>query len=162
MKDIKLKYLASLALLFMLTGCLTNEAGNLNKKNVGTLGGAVAGGLIGSTVGKGSGQMVAIAAGALLGSLAGHTIGASLDKQDIESHNNTQYKALEYNRTGSAAAWNNPDTGASGKVIPTRTYHDKYGEVCREYTQTIKIGEKTQEGFGKACRRSDGSWEIIK
>lgn len=145
----------------MLTGCLTNEAGNLNKANVGTIGGGVAGALIGSTMGKGSGRVVAIAAGTLLGSMAGRSIGASLDKNDIEAHNKAQFDALEYNRTGASASWKNPDTHASGTVTPTRTYHHN-GENCREYRQTIKIGDKVQEGFGKACRRSDGSWEIVK
>ena len=33
-------------------------------------------------------------------------------------------------------------------------------EYCREFTKDIAVGGKQQEGYGKACWREDGSWEI--
>lgn len=33
-------------------------------------------------------------------------------------------------------------------------------EVCREYTRTIMIGGKAQEGVGIACQQEDGSWRM--
>lgn len=33
-------------------------------------------------------------------------------------------------------------------------------EVCREYTRTIMIGGKAQEGVGTACQQEDGSWRM--
>lgn len=146
----------------MLSSCAPNEAGKTNKTQVGTIGGAVAGALIGSTIGGGSGKAVAIMAGAALGGFAGHAIGSSMDKADILAMQNAQASALEHNRTGSGTSWSNPDTGASGTVTPTRTYVSERGQNCREYTQTVKIGGKSEQAFGKACRRSDGSWEIVQ
>ena len=32
---------------------------------------------------------------------------------------------------------------------------------CREYQQTLRIGDKEQPGYGFACRRPDGSWQIV-
>jgi hypothetical protein len=31
---------------------------------------------------------------------------------------------------------------------------------CREFTQTVTIGNKTQQGWGTACLQPDGSWQI--
>lgn len=34
-------------------------------------------------------------------------------------------------------------------------------EQCREFTRTIMIGGKAQEGVGTACRQPDGSWRTV-
>ena len=144
------------------SACAPNEAGQTNKTAIGTVGGAAAGALLGSTIGKGSGKILGIAAGAVLGGIAGNAIGASLDRNDLIYKNQAEMMALENNKVGVSSAWRNPDSGNSGYIVPTRTYIAEGGRNCREYTQTIKVGGKTQEGFGKACRRNDGSWEIVQ
>ncbi|SVA64445.1 uncharacterized protein METZ01_LOCUS117299, partial [marine metagenome] len=35
------------------------------------------------------------------------------------------------------------------------------GSPCREFTTTVLIGGEEQQGYGTACRQSDGSWKII-
>ena len=37
----------------------------------------------------------------------------------------------------------------------------KANEYCREYTQTIIVGGVPQYGYGQACFKPDGSWEIV-
>lgn len=32
---------------------------------------------------------------------------------------------------------------------------------CREYTETIKIGNELHEGYGTACMQPDGSWQKV-
>jgi surface antigen len=162
MKKFILKAVAGLSIVTVLTGCLTNEAGQVNKETVGGLTGAVAGAWIGSNVGKGKGNIVAIAGGTLLGALAGGSLGRSLDKADVAYANRTSQQALEYNKTGAGSSWKNPDTGASGSFVPTKTYQTKDNRYCREYTQTVSIGGKVEKGYGSACRQPDGSWEIVK
>ncbi|WP_165379512.1 RT0821/Lpp0805 family surface protein [Rickettsiales endosymbiont of Peranema trichophorum] len=161
----KLTILGSVAAILLTTGCSekmwTNEAGKLNKKNVGLIAGALGGGLIGSTLGKGSGQMLGIAAGSILGAFLGNHIGSSLDDADTIRHNQTAAKALENNKTGMQSTWRNPDTDASGSITPTKTYKED-GRYCREYTQVVQIGAKKEQAYGKACRQPDGVWEIIK
>ena len=147
---------------FLLTGCFTNEAGKVSKSKMGAIGGGIAGALVGSAVGGGSGKSIAIAAGAIVGSMAGSELGKSLDRRDLELQQKIQVSALEYNKSGNASTWKNPDTNASGYVKPTNTFINSDGQNCREYTQEIKIGDKAERGFGTACRRSDGSWEIVK
>jgi len=144
----------------MLSGCLTNEAGEVDKQTVVGLAGAVGGGLLGSTIGKGSGRTAATIGGAVLGGLLGSEAGKSLDRADVAYHNRTQARALESNRAGTTSSWKNPDTGASGSVTPTKTYNNSSGQPCREFSQTIKVGGKTQTGYGTACRDANGDWQI--
>jgi surface antigen len=144
----------------LITGC-TNESGEVSKQGLVGLTGAVAGGVIGSNVGKGSGRTAAIIGGTVLGGLLGSEVGKSLDRADLAYHQRTQAQALEYNRVGTTSSWKNPDTGASGSITPIRTY-DSGGRYCREYNQNIQVGGKTQRGHGTACRNPDGTWEIVR
>ena len=138
------------------------NGGGINKSDVGTLGGGALGALGGAQFGKGSGQIAAVAAGTLLGAFAGHEVGASLDRADMAYYNNTSQRALETAKVGTTSTWSNPDSGHSGSITPTRTVNTPDGSVCREYTQTINIGGKSQQAFGKSCRQADGSWQIAQ
>ena len=60
---------------------------------------------------------------------------------------------------GDTIQWN--DGGASGNVIPTREGRDTDGRYCREFQQQIVVGQRSQSGYGVACRQPDGAWEII-
>lgn len=155
-----LKKLIAASLIGGLLASCTNEAGEINKQQMLGIAGAVGGGVIGSNIGKGRGRTAAIIGGTLIGALAGSELGKSLDKADVAYHNRAQSQALESNKSGSASTWRNPDSGASGTITPTKTY-EKSGRYCREYTQTINVGGKTEKGYGTACRQPDGSWEVV-
>ena len=127
------------------------------KTGAGAAIGAAAGGLLAAAS---NGGATGIAAGVLLGGLLGSSIGAQMDAQDKRLHAMTTQQALENNRTGSAAAWRNPDTGHRGRIEPTRTYQTDSGQYCREFQQTIIVGGKEEQAYGTACRQPDGSWEI--
>lgn len=137
------------------------RGGGINKSDIGTLAGAGLGAWGGSNIGKGSGNIAAIAAGTLLGAWAGSEVGASLDRADMAYYNNTSQRALESNKTGVTSTWTNPDSGNSGTITPTRTINQGDGSVCREYTQTINVGGKSERAYGQACRQPDGSWQIV-
>lgn len=68
--------------------------------------------------------------------------------------------ALETAPTGRAVGWKNPDNGNQYRVTPTRTYYDSE-QPCREYTTLATIGGKQQQIYGKACRKADGSWQVV-
>jgi hypothetical protein len=36
-----------------------------------------------------------------------------------------------------------------------------YAGTCREFTSTITVGNKIQQGVGTACQQPDGSWAIV-
>jgi surface antigen len=152
--NMKTKIIASSLLVAVLaTGCENP------KQAIGTIGGGALGAWAGSTIGKGSGNVVATAVGAVTGALLGGYIGGQLDKADRERAERTAQSALESTKTGQAAQWVNPDTGNRGTFTPTRTYQS-HGQHCREFTHTIMVGGKKQEGYGTACRQPDGSWQI--
>lgn len=149
------KFILSLILLTLLAGC------DMNKQQMGTLIGGATGAAIGSTFGKGGGQLVGIGLGAIAGGLVGNQIGQYMDEQDKLKMKQASYEALENTRSGKTTTWKNPDNGHSGTITPVKTY-EKSGRYCREYTQTVNIGNKVHEAYGTACRQPDGSWEIIK
>ena len=137
---------------FALAGCQ-----NMSKSDVGTMTGAVAGGLLGSTIGGGRGQVMAIAAGAA-GALIGNAIGKNMDDADRMKVN----QALDSNNVGQPAYWNNQKTGASYKVTPVKNVTVKHNKYCREYQTVATIDGKQQKMYGTACRQPDGSWKVVK
>lgn len=143
-------------------GGVTQGGGTINKQDVGMVGGAIGGGIIGSNVGKGKGAIAATIAGTLLGGAIGSSIGASLDRADLAAYNDTSQRALENGQPGQSLPWKNPRTGNYGSVTPSNYYQNSQGQYCREYTQTIVVGGRKEEGFGRACRQPDGSWQIIE
>ena len=128
---------------------------------LGTLLGAAIGGLVGSQIGSGTGNKVAIGAGVLAGGLFGNKIGAQLDCQDQAYHVDTTQNALEYQPTGQTSTWQNPDSGHSGAVTPTKTYTVNDGTPCREFTQTINVDGQAEEVTATACRQEDGTWQMM-
>ena len=158
-------WISGLVIAIMVAGCAQqgphgHRSGGVNKQDVGTLLGAIGGAAVGSNVGKGKGRIVGIAAGTLLGAALGNSIGSSLDQADLMYHHNTAQNALETGRSGSAMTWRNPDSGHYGTVTPVNVVQNDSGQYCREYTQTITVGGKQEEGYGMACRQPDGSWKI--
>lgn len=150
------KIVPALVAAFLLVGC----AGSGEKQTVGTLGGAIAGGLLGSQVGGGDGRLIATGVGTLLGAWAGSEIGASLDRADQAYANQAAQRSFETAPTGAATTWRNPDTGHYGSVTPTNTV-SRGGSVCREYTQTIYVEGQSETAVGTACRNPDGTWSVV-
>ena len=154
---------ASIAFVVLLSitaaACQTNGWGD--KQTGGMLLGAGLGGLLGSQVGSGEGQLAATALGVLLGAWVGNEMGASLDRADEIYARRAAERAFEYNRTGDGVSWSNPDSGHYGTVTPRRTYSNAVGEFCREYQQEVVVGGKRVHAYGTACRNPDGSWRIV-
>ena len=148
-----------LALPLALGACAADGPGN--KQTAGTLLGAVAGAVAGAQFGKGQGRIAAVGLGTLLGAWAGNEVGASLDRADRLAMGSATNTALETRPSGTATTWRNPDSGHYGTVTPTRTIQQSSGQYCREYSQTVTIGGRTEDAYGKACRQPDGSWQIV-
>src|SRR5262249_60030770 len=87
----------------------TPETGQGPKENTGTLVGAVAGGLIGSQFGGGTGERIAAGlAGAAIGGLIGNRIGAGMDDDDKRRAYAAQMQALEAGKSGVAGGREKP------------------------------------------------------
>jgi surface antigen len=125
------------------------------------LAGAALGGLAGNQFGKGSGRAWATGAGVLLGGLLGSEVGKSMDKTDRLYMEQQTNRALETAPINQQSTWRNPDTGNNGYITPRRTYQNPDGRYCREFSQTINIGQRREEATGTACRNPDGTWQIV-
>jgi surface antigen len=131
------------------------------KETAGTVVGGVAGAVLGSQVGKGSGQIIATAVGTLAGAMIGSEIGKSLDRADqlamAEAERNAHTAPI-----GEKIVWNNPDSGHSGSVTPIRDGRNaQTNAYCREYQTTVLIGGEEQSAFGTACQQPDGTWKVV-
>src|SRR4029453_14485857 len=152
---------AALTALSMAACAGTPETGRGPRENAGTLVGAVAGGLIGSQFGGGTGERIAAGlAGAALGGVIGNRIGAGLGGGDKRRAYAAQMQALESGRSGTAVGWKNPDSGRYGSIVPGPAYQSN-GLQCRPYTHTIYIAGKPQVARGNACRNPDGTWSAV-
>ncbi len=145
-----------------LAACSQNGGrdGGLRKADFGTAVGALGGAFAGATMGKGKGRTLTTAIGALGGAYIGNQLGASLDRADMAYYSRASQSTFETRRSGTTSTWVNPDSGNSGTITPTKTFKTANNTYCREFTQTINIGGKSQEGYGTACRQPDGSWKI--
>ncbi len=132
-----------------------------SKENGGTLVGAALGGLVGSKVGRGRGQLAAVAIGAVAGAFLGRGVGQSLDRADRLYARRATSRSLEHTASGKQTSWSNPDSGHHGTVTPVRTYQKPSGQYCREYQQTVTVGGRTEQAYGTACRQPDGSWKVV-
>ena len=151
--------LAVAAALLLLAACGQDRG---PKQTLGTIIGGVGGAVLGNEVGGGRGKKVAIAAGTLLGAMLGSRLGRQLDEADRIVAAETTQGALERGRTGDRSEWDNPDSGNSGWVVPTRTWQEDSGRYCREYQTGIIVGGEEQTAYGTACRQPDGSWKIVQ
>ncbi|MEE8515695.1 MAG: RT0821/Lpp0805 family surface protein [Alphaproteobacteria bacterium] len=146
------------ALVITFAACSQNAG---NKEVGGTLLGAAAGGLLGAQVGRGKGQLAAVAVGALLGAWAGNEVGKSLDRADRLAMQRTTQNTLETGRSRQPVSWRNPDSGHSGTITPQPAYQTNQGGYCREYQQTVTIDGRTEQAYGTACRQPDGTWKVV-
>jgi surface antigen len=138
----------AVASLLVLSGCETT------REQQGQLIGAIAGGVLGNQVGGGSGRVAATIAGTMIGGFIGGNIGSQMDDGD-------RYRAgqaLESTPTNQTSSWENPDTGTSYSVTPTKTYYAD-AAPCREYTTEAWIDGRQETIYGTACRQSDGTWQ---
>lgn len=153
------KYLTLMLLsVLVLSGC---AAGVGPKEQSGALLGAGTGALLGSQFGHGHGRLLAVAVGSLAGAMIGQELGRSLDQTDRQVMNQTTQQGLEHNCSQETTTWVNPDTKHSGSLTPLKTYQTAQNEYCREYLQTVVIAGEENRAYGTACRKADGSWQVI-
>ena len=141
------------------SACASNTWNENQKAIIGVAGGAAAGGLIASAF---DANTAGVLGGMIAGGLIGGAIGNRMDAADRREANRATYGALESAPSGTSTAWRNPDSGNSGTTTPTRTYRAQNGEYCREYEQTVTIGDESQAAYGTACRQPDGKWHVVQ
>ena len=83
---------------------------------------------------------------------------ALLSDGDRRHQEQAVQNALEFNRTGEAEIWENPETGHHGRVTPTLTYRDSAGQDCRKFERELTIDGREAEARSARCRTAAGVW----
>lgn len=156
---IRMSMIAVMGAFLLLAACQPNNWGG--GESLGTLGGAAAGGLIGSQIGHGSGNAAATLTGVLLGGFLGNRAGSMVDEGDRTAASKAEYRAYSA-PVGQQITWNNPNNGNSGVITPVKDGYAQNGAYCREFQQNINVGGQQQQGYGTACQQPDGSWKIVQ
>jgi surface antigen len=98
--------------------------------------------------------------GGVAGGIIGSEIGRSMDEQDRRLAQQAEYDALEEGESDRPRRWKNAENGRYGDVVPGRPY--KRGSVdCRDYTHTVYIDGRPKTMRGTACRNPDGTWRNV-
>lgn len=83
-----------------------------------------------------------------------------MSDSDVELAVETMQLGLETGSDGALARWENPDTGNSGSVRPTRTYQTEGGYFCRDFEEFLNVDGNTATYDSHACRADDGVWRF--
>ncbi len=86
--------------------------------------------------------------------------GPVMTTADLSLREGTLQQTLEKKVSGTDVRWQNPDTGHSGVIAPTRSVQRADGTFCREYRETTMVGNVADRRFGVACRQADGVWKV--
>jgi hypothetical protein len=91
-----MKILATLSFTLVCCSLLTSCDPYRQNEQIGTATGAIAGGLLGSTIGGGSGKAIATGVGVVGGALIGNSIGRSMDQQNSYNYYRNGYYGPQY------------------------------------------------------------------
>lgn len=124
------------------------------------------GGLLGSTIGHGEGRVAATGAGMVLGGVIGNELGrpsyGAYYARPTYSYS-YDYPYDMFPTSNYAPYQPNYVAPPSPPPPPPSTYIDEdSGSYCREFSQTIRIGNRVQESYGTACLEPDGSWHVVR
>lgn len=93
---------------------------------------------------------------AMAGGLIGGTLGRNLDAGDRRSALEAEYRALEYSPAGEAVGWSGRGS-MRGEVVAGAPYRVG-SQDCRQYVHRLYAGSRSDSARGTACRNADGSW----
>ena len=134
-------------------------------RNTSDPAGVIAGGLIGALLGRAMGNEGSRTGSTIAGVIFGAAVGAALtNKLDCDDRSyayKTYYSGFNAGRANTTYQWRNPGNDHRGQFRVGSYYNDPAGFRCANYTQTIYIGGRAQQGKGRACRQGDGSWVIV-
>ncbi len=145
----KVVHIAVVCSIFLLTSC----AGNPNRAQVGGVGGAGAGAIIGQAIGH---DTEATLLGAAIGGMLGYIVGNEMDKYDRQELNHVYERGV----SGQTTAWVNPDKGTQYQVTPQPAYKGPGNRICRRAEITAIINGRPEKTFTTACRDDYGQWQL--
>lgn len=132
-----------------------------NNQVGGLIFGAIAGGLFGNAVSHRRNRGGATAMGMVMGGALGAGIAGNMDCDDHYYYRRTYYDGFQRGYPNRTYRWHNPNSGHHGDFHVGDYYQGPGGQDCATYAQTIWVRGRPERASGYACRRGDGSWEIM-
>lgn len=87
---------------------------------------------------------------------------AQLTPGDREMNRKCIDKTLSEAPKGATWNWKNPKSGNSGTITPTSPLRRQAGQTCRTFNETVTLKDgRSEQISGRACKKADGSWEIV-
>ena len=156
-----MKNLTLMILVFSLCILSSSCSQKEDNKLLGQIIGSVAGAYLGSKVGDGMVGNLTTVLGGTVGFLIGGKIVDILDSEEQSDLNNSINQTLTKNPDNVSNKWNsqkNIDTNA--EIIPLNSYKIDQ-KTCRDFTKTVKKGDKQVHEKSTACRDEKGNWKVI-
>lgn len=84
-----------------------------------------------------------------------------LDDEDTRRAFAAMGAALDPSSSGTAVAWDNPQSGAHGSFTPVAASYPRAKLTCRTFLADLSVGSaETKRLQGTACRLDEGKWFI--
>jgi surface antigen len=101
-----------------------------------------------------------VASKVVIGGVAAKDVGRRMGEQERRIAAETEFRALEYGRSGTPVDWKGPGTRHRVSIVPGRPYQAG-NQYCRAYTHTIYTGTSPDIAKATACRSPDGTWRSV-
>lgn len=84
-----------------------------------------------------------------------------LTEEDKEMFNQAMVRALNTAKDKTTVSWENPKTGARGKITPANTFTTN-GKTCRLLEIENSVSNKSARWRFNFCRQADNSWKFVR
>lgn len=79
---------------------------------------------------------------------------------DVQMFQSAVWDALDNSADGNITAWRNPETDASGRLKPLKTYQAR-GTTCRRLQIANKANNLKSNVAFNFCKQPDNSWQVV-
>ena len=86
----------------------------------------------------------------------------AMSEDDVRLADATVQQALETALSGDTRRWRNATSGHAGSVTPQRTWRNGDGVYCRDFVETLSVGERTARYRDTHCRDAGGIWRPVR
>ena len=87
---------------------------------------------------------------------------SQMTEADVEMLYAAAVSALESSPDKARTGWENPDTGASGSLMPLDTFVAATGETCRHLQVINRAGNLRAQNVFRLCKSADGKWSVLE
>ncbi len=84
----------------------------------------------------------------------------TMTDEERENYSRVYYAVMSGVEDGKPWTWSYYNI--NGVITPTQTFRNNSGEICRKFTETLKVHKVQQTLSGTACDNGGGSWCKLK